>query len=203
PGQMCWVTGQGTNPTDIGENDVDNGRTSLTSPALDLTGMSDPTIGYWRWFYASGNQDDWFAVLISNDGGVTWATVDTTRGVHNHWEERTIRVADYLKPTAQMRVRFVAADLPPGTIVEAALDDFTTYDAALPNVGVPAAPAPRALALTAPRPNPARGPVRLTLELPRSGYARVEVLDLGGRLVRTLHAGAARAGAWRPGWGRA
>src|SRR5262249_34662095 len=67
PGQMCWVTGQGTNPTDIGENDVDNGRTSLTSPALDLTGMSDPTIGYCRWFYASGNHDDWFAGLISHD----------------------------------------------------------------------------------------------------------------------------------------
>ena len=200
PGQMCWVTGQGTNPADIGENDVDGGKTSLTSPPLDLTGMSDPTIGYWRWFYASGNQDDWFAVLISSDGGATWATVDTTYGAHNRWEERTIRVRDYVTPTGQVRVRFIAADTNPGGIVEAALDDFTTYDAALPNVEAPAAPDPRALRLTAPEPNPARGSVRLTLELPRPADVRVEVLDLAGRRVRPLHSGATSAGALALTW---
>jgi hypothetical protein len=200
PGTMCWVTGQGSDPNNISENDVDNGRTSLTSPALDLTGMSEPTIGYWRWFYASGNQDDWLAVLISNDGGASWVGVDTTRGVHNRWEERTIRVADYVAPANQVRVRFVAADLTPAGVVEAALDDFTAYDAALPNVGAPEAAAPRALRLAAPRPNPARGPVRLALELPRAGAARVEVLDLGGRRVRTLHSGAAPAGTLALSW---
>ena len=200
PGTMCWVTGQGTNPADIGEADVDNGKTSLTSPALDLTGMGEPRIGYWRWFYASGNQDDWFAVLISNDGGASWVPVDTTRGVHQRWEERTIRVADYVTPSSQVRVRFVAADLTPAGVVEAALDDFTTYDAALPNVGVPGALAPRALRLGAPRPNPARGATHVTLELPRAGDARVEVLDLGGRHVRTLHSGAAPAGAMSLVW---
>jgi choice-of-anchor B domain-containing protein len=195
PGQMCWVTGQGTNPADVGQNDVDNGKTSLTSPAFDVSGMSDARIGYWRWFYASGQSDDWFAVLISNDGGANWVSVDTTHGYHNHWEERTIRVADFVTPSAQVRVRFVAADLTPGTVVEAALDDFIVYDAALPNVGVPAAGGARTLALGAPRPNPARGALSLTLELPRAGNALVEVLDLAGRRVRTLHAGAAPAGA--------
>jgi flagellar hook assembly protein FlgD len=67
-------------------------------------------------------------------------------------------------------------------------------------VDVPAPPAPRALRLTAPRPNPARGAVRLTLELPRAGDARVDVLDLGGRRVRTLHAGAANAGPLPLAW---
>ena len=194
PGTMCWVTGQGTNPNDIGEADVDNGKTSLTSPPLDLAGMTEPRIGYWRWFYASGNQDDWFAVLISNDGGASWVPVDTTRGVHQRWEERTIRVADFVTPTSQVRVRFIAADETPAGVVEAALDDVTTYDAALPNVGAPGAGAPRALRLSAPRPNPAHGAVSLTLELPRAGGARVEVLDLSGRSVRTLHAGPAPAG---------
>ena len=200
PGQMCWVTGQGTNPADIGQNDVDNGKTSLTSPPIDVSGMSDPRIGYWRWFYASGQSDDWFAVLISNDGGANWVTVDTTRGVQNHWVERTIRVADFVTPSAQLRVRFIAADLTPGTVVEAALDDFIVYDAALPNVGVPAAGGARALALGAPRPNPARGAVSFTLELPRAGDALVEVLDVGGRRVRTLHSGAAPAGPMALAW---
>ena len=200
PGLMCWVTGQGTNPADIGQNDVDNGKTSLTSPALDVSGMSEPRIGYWRWFYASGQSDDWLAVLISNDGGTNWVPVDTTRGVQNHWVERTIRVADFVTPSSQVRVRFVAADLTPGSVVEAALDDFIVYAAALPNVGVPGAVSARTLALGAPRPNPARGAVSFMLELPRAGNALVEVLDVSGRRVRTLHSGAAPAGARALTW---
>jgi choice-of-anchor B domain-containing protein len=194
PGTMCWITGQGTDPGNIGENDVDDGQTSLTSPALNLGGMSEPRIGYWRWLYASGQDDDWLATLISGDGGVTWVTVDTTRGYHNRWEERAIRVADYVTPGPNVRVRFVAADLAPGSIVEAGIDDVITYDAAVPNVSVPPAGAPRALRLGPPRPNPARGAVSVALELPRAGEVRVVVLDAFGRRVRTLHRGAAPAG---------
>jgi hypothetical protein len=42
---------------------------------------------------------------------------------------------------------------------------------------------PGKLALLAPRPNPAHGPVRFTLELPGSGRVRVDVLDVAGRRV--------------------
>ncbi len=195
PGQMCWVTGQGTNPGSIGEQDVDNGKTSLTSPALDCTGMAQATIGYWRWLYTTGQNDDWLAVLISSNGGSTWVSVDTTFGVHNRWEERAIRVADYVTPTNQVKVRFIAADLTPASITEAAVDDFEIYDAANAFVGVPApATAPRTLRLGTPWPNPARGAVSTILELPRAGEATVEVLDVGGRVVRTLWRGPLAAG---------
>lgn len=43
--------------------------------------------------------------------------------------------------------------------------------------------APAKLALSAPRPNPARGPVRFTLDLPASGRVRVDILDVAGRRV--------------------
>ena len=46
PGVQCWVTGQ------VG--DVDGGRTTLWSPSLDLTALSNPYMSYWRWF--SNNQ---------------------------------------------------------------------------------------------------------------------------------------------------
>jgi len=42
---------------------------------------------------------------------------------------------------------------------------------------------PKALALFAPAPNPARGSVRFRLELPAVGRVRVDILDVGGRLV--------------------
>ena len=43
--------------------------------------------------------------------------------------------------------------------------------------------APKTFALLAPRPNPARGPVRMRLELPASGRVRVDILDVAGRRV--------------------
>ncbi len=51
-------------------------------------------------------------------------------------------------------------------------------------VGVPTV-APRALALSAPRPNPARVSVAFDLALPDDSPARVELLDVAGRVVRT------------------
>jgi hypothetical protein len=42
---------------------------------------------------------------------------------------------------------------------------------------------PATFALLAPRPNPARGSVRLTLELPATGRVRIDILDVAGRRV--------------------
>jgi hypothetical protein len=56
------------------------------------------------------------------------------------------------------------------------------------------------IALAPPAPNPARGPVQLTLALAGPGPARVEVLDLAGRRVRTLAAGPFPAGATPVPW---
>src|SRR5262249_47888066 len=37
-GTKCFVTGQGTDPTAVDQADVDDGKTTLTSPSYDLTG---------------------------------------------------------------------------------------------------------------------------------------------------------------------
>jgi choice-of-anchor B domain-containing protein len=201
PGTQCFVTGQGTTPNNIGEADVDNGRTTLISPPLDLTGMSQPAIGYWHWFYGPSEPDwDWLAVGISNDNGQTWTPVDTTRGMHNHWMEKTIRVADYVAPTAQVRVRFQAADYGVGGVVEAAIDDLTAYDAAAIPLAVGPSGGPTRLAFRAPSPNPARGVVRLSLEVPSPGGVRVELVDVTGRQLRVLHDGRAEAGRLSLSW---
>jgi choice-of-anchor B domain-containing protein len=204
-GTKCFVTGQGTTSVDPDEADVDYGVTTLTSPALDLTGMVRPTIGYWRWFYSwyvgtgQPEPDDGLAVLISNDNGATWVPVETTHGWHNHWEECAIAVADFVAPSAQMRLRFVASDLGNSSLVEAGVDDLTTYDAASGTADVPEG-APRALRFRAPWPNPARGAVSLVLEVPAPGVAEIELLDTAGRLVRTLYRTAAGAGAVEVRW---
>jgi choice-of-anchor B domain-containing protein len=210
-GTMCFVTENGTDTVMVHLADVDAGKTTLTTPALDLTGMSEPTIGYWRWFASfwpigtsSGHNGpdpaDYLAVLISNDDGATWTAVDTVRGLENHWTEDALRVEDYVTPTAQVKLRFVAADIGTDTGCEAGIDDLIAYDAAMTTVSVVPGPRAARLAFRAPRPNPASGSVSLVLEIPAAGEATVEVVDLVGRRVRTLHRGAVAAGPLALAW---
>lgn len=210
-GTMCFVTGQGTDTVNVEQADVDGGVTSLTTPALDLSGMSEATIGYWRWFtswwpiglstgHDGPDPNDFLAVLISNDGGASWTVVDTTRGNEGHWIEETIRVEDYVTPTAQVKLRFVAADTGFPTTCEAGIDDLVAYDAVTALVSVPEPAVATRLAFRAPWPNPTAGDVRFVLELPAAGEASVEIVDLAGRRVRTLHRGVAPAGPLTLAW---
>ncbi len=50
------------------------------------------------------------------------------------------------------------------------------------------------IALSAPSPNPSRGPVRFTLALPTDARTQLSVFDTQGRRVRSLHDGALAAG---------
>jgi hypothetical protein len=199
----CFVTGQAdSHEVDPDTPDLD-GRTTLTSPPLDVTFAGDPVIGYWRWFFsrslATGQPDDfdWLAVLISNDNGVTWTTVDTVRGMHNQWQQAAIRVRDHVIPSPQVRVRFVASDGGANTTVEAAIDDLTVYDTA----AALETPESRAMQLrfTAPWPNPGAGRVRFALSVPATRALTVEIVDLRGARVRRLHDGPA-TGALELSW---
>jgi len=119
----CWLTDNAD-----GNTDVDDGSTSLISPNLDATG-GDAYLCYLRWFSntegASPNQDV-FVVSISNDGGGSWTTLETVGPTgpeaDGGWFEACHRIADFVEPTAEIRVRFTAEDAAPGSIVEAAVD---------------------------------------------------------------------------------
>ncbi len=200
-GTTCWVTGQGTTPESIDEADVDGGTTTLTSPAFNLTSMSDPVIGYWRWFYGDGGLDDYLNLEISPNNGTNWYPVKQVTGVQNEWVEEAIHVAQYIAPSTQTKIRFIAHDgVGAPSVVEVAIDDVILYDGATPAVGVGPGAAPARLAFRTPWPNPARGEVRLTLALPAAGRADVEVVDLAGRRIATLHRGVAPAGSLALRW---
>lgn len=131
PGTICWVTGQGSVGGSLGEDDVDNGSTTLTTPVLDAGGLGEARISYWRWYSnhaGSSPHADVFQVDISDDGGASWTPVETVGPsgpeTEGGWTFHSLRVADYVNPTNQVRVRFVASDLGSGSIVEAAVDDF-------------------------------------------------------------------------------
>jgi choice-of-anchor B domain-containing protein len=187
----CFVTGLGAPGAAIGDHDVDTGITTLTSPNFNLTGIVDPTCAYYLWYVNDGNSfvDDVFTVQMSNNGGSSWTTVAIVSTSTYAWQRRQFRVADFLAPTATMKLRFIAADINQGSVVEAGIDDVSFYGAPA-TVGVPSIPgAPGAsatLALLGVRPNPARGAVQLAVAAGEGARVEGVVYDVRGRLVRTL-----------------
>jgi hypothetical protein len=137
PGVLCWVTGQGSVGGALGENDVDNGTTTLLSPVFDASGLGAPRIRYWRWYSNQTGAEpntDIFEVDISGNGGSTWTSVEVVGpsgvGSDGGWFEHEFAISDVLAPTANMRMRFVASDLAGGSIIEAAIDDIRGTDLA-------------------------------------------------------------------------
>jgi len=128
-GTQCFVTGNGGGSG--GNDDVDDGFTTLVSPRLDLSGLRRPELGYARWFADLSNADDEFRSFLSNDDGANWVALETLAGNHNAWETVSFRVDDYLEPTNAMRVMWIAEDDPNNSVLEAAVDDLsvTSYDA--------------------------------------------------------------------------
>lgn len=130
PGVNCWFTGQGSQGGSLGENDIDNGTTTLVSPAFDATGLAGVTLSYSRWYSNSTGaspNDDIFRIEASNDDGATWTTVETVgpggSESNGGWIAVEVVLSEVLTETATMRLRFVASDLGSGSLVEAAIDE--------------------------------------------------------------------------------
>ena len=125
-GTLCFVTGNGGGSA--GNDDVDEGPTTLISPRFDLSQVSSPEVNYARWYAATGS--DLFEVSISNDDGQSWVALESVTH-DNEWRTVSFRVAEFLTPSDRMRLRFVAQDVPNNSLVEAAVDELsvTIYDA--------------------------------------------------------------------------
>ncbi|MBL9121212.1 MAG: choice-of-anchor B family protein [Phycisphaerae bacterium] len=127
-GTKAWVTGQGDPGAAAGQADIDGGVTTLTSPRLFLAGVDDPVVSYWRWYSnnqgGNPNTDSW-PIEISNDGGAHWAQLELVTENAGAWVKRTFHVADFVQPTDNVYVRFVARDIGTAALVEAGIDDFT------------------------------------------------------------------------------
>ncbi len=122
----CYLTGN-----QQGDSDVDGGPTRLISPALDLSATVDPSLTYARWFSNDDGDGDRLDVEISNDGGANWSLVEST-GDTGGWAEYTVRVNDYVAPTANVVLRFSATDNPNNSVTEAAVDAIRVFETGCP-----------------------------------------------------------------------
>ncbi len=137
-GVNCWVT-DGRSGTSLGQFDVDGGKTTLKTPAINLGSASDPRVSYWRWYSNSAGSApnaDTFRIDIAPVGGA-WVNVETVgpagAQAAGGWYFHEFRVRDLLPALpASFTLRFVAEDIGSGSVVEAAIDDFLVVDQACP-----------------------------------------------------------------------
>ncbi len=122
-GGACFVTGNGGGSA--GTDDVDNGGTTLITPALRLAGVGPARISYARWFADFTQVDDALVVSISDDDGASWTTVETITGNQNQWNTSTFEVGDFVGQTDAVRLRFYTEDVPNNSFVEAAVDSLS------------------------------------------------------------------------------
>ena len=106
-------------------------------------------------------------------------------------------MGSFVSPGATLKVKFVAADSSTQGVVEAGIDDVVLYAYGTPTTSVSDK---SRLSLGTPWPNPAAGAVTFALELPAEGPLAVDVVDIAGRVVRSLRSGAAAAGSHMLSW---
>jgi choice-of-anchor B domain-containing protein len=122
---MCYVTGNTLN------EDVDGGTTRLLSPTIDLSQAPEARITYSRWLLSLVGTVDPLITEISANNGSTWTQVSSISPATGGWQQHTFRVADFITPTAQVRLRFSVADTGSST-TEAGIDAVTIVSPTAP-----------------------------------------------------------------------
>lgn len=180
-GSKCWIT-------ERGPRDVHDGKTTLQSPAYDLTGATIAKVKYWRWYSNRRVVDgDTLYVQVRNDGG-PWLYVENNPEPAQKWLRIEYDLIEtYGDDLGEVELRFTVINGAVYQDVEAALDDFviltdldnvTYVDGAGVNSGT------RLSCKVIP--NPFHSGTTINLRTPSTGPVHMTVHDVAGRLVATL-----------------
>lgn len=202
PGVTCFITGNTPVGGAAGDNDVDNGCTTLRSPIFDLSQAELAFVSYARWFMMGGaSADDVFRIEVSNNGGGTWQALETVSSFSPNWAEATVELSDLLPLTNQMQFRFIACDINTQGLTECGIDDFA-LEVFVPNdpTAIDDLPVAAGSVLETNAPNPMDSFTTLRFRLSNSSDARLAIYDASGRLVRTLVNGPLSSGSHQIGW---
>jgi hypothetical protein len=192
PGVMCFVTGNAPPGSAQWASNVDNGKTTLSSPVYDLSAYANLWLRYYRWYSNDTGvtevTDDW-VVDVSPDSGQSWVRIETLPASDRTWRFIERYIPDYITPTSSVQFRFVASDDDPSSIIEAALDDFsiTAYiDTTTTVVGSPSLP-PGLVRLDQNYPNPFNPETQIRIAIGGPGeIVTLRIYDVTGRAVASL-----------------
>lgn len=137
-GSDCFVTGNGGG--NAGDDDLDNGNTTLRSPLFDLTTYTNPYISFYTWFFNDGGQgtapNDSFTVYLSNGFDTVSLVRMNADSLQSEWAYHQFRVEDFVFKAINMRLLITAVDESPGHLVEVAIDKFMVVDSPSINTSV-------------------------------------------------------------------
>lgn len=186
----CWVTGNAQAVFGMDENDVDDGKTVLTTRTYDLRGMNAPILRYFRWFAnyqrQGGTGSGRWTSKISDDGGATWKSIEFSRQHDPQWAVQIVRLEQHVALTDKFVAQFTASDAAPGAIVEAALDDFEILESEGPVSSADALTSAHDVQLEQNYPNPFNPSTTISFTLPVRAQLRLSVQTLQGVEVATL-----------------
>jgi hypothetical protein len=188
PGEICFVTGNGSVGGAAGENDVDGGKTTLLTPVFDLSDAVSADITYWRWYTNDlGNNpgEDYWRVDVTADGQ-NWTSLENTLQSANSWNEFSFSLLDYVPLTEQVQIRFIATDDSPGSLVEAGVDDFMLSAARTPVTDASGGSLQLPSGLVSCHPNPFNPKMAVTYRVGSESRVELCVYDVQGREVRRL-----------------
>jgi choice-of-anchor B domain-containing protein len=159
-------------------DDVDGGVTLLTSPSMDLSSYTDPYLNFSYWFYCfHGNTpDDTLKIVVTNGfTAVVIAKLPAYENLFYQWVPMSIRLSDYIVPSATMQIVFRVSDNDPNVnITEAGIDYFYISNSNVLDVNS------SAMEEGVIYPNPTSG--NLTVKSAMS-IGDFELLDLNGKVV--------------------
>ena len=121
----CLITGLAAGASN-GANDVDDGQTSIQSPAIALPAGRPLTLTFGRYFahYSTATTADLFRVRVVGENGVpqtVYARPGSASSVAGAWATRTVNLDAWAGQTIQLRID--ALDAAPGSLIEAGVDN--------------------------------------------------------------------------------
>jgi glucose/arabinose dehydrogenase len=127
PSTNCLITGLSAGPS-TGSHDVDDGQTSIQSPAIALPAGATLTLTF-RFYFAhndNATNQDLFRVRVVGNNGVpqtVFARAGTADNVGGAWSARTVDLSAWAGQTIQLRVD--AIDGGAGSLIEAGFDNVS------------------------------------------------------------------------------
>ena len=110
-----------------GRNDLDNGTTSIESPAITLPPSGTLTLSFAFYFshLRNASSDDFFRASVVGPSGATavFQELGTAQLVPAAWATRSVDISGFAGQT--IRIRFEAADSGGSSLIEAGVDDVS------------------------------------------------------------------------------
>ena len=201
----CMLTDPGAPGQPPAEHSV-VGRTTLTSPPIPLADMLEARLRFQLWYVngiAGSAWQDPFLVEATTDRGATWHVLAAIRAPERGWQPVTIDLGQSLDLAAEeIQVRFVAADVISGTLLEAAVDDVRLEGTRGLGAGSGSGSSSgtRLVMLRQNVPNPFNPVTTISYQLQGSRQVKLTIHDAAGRLVRRLVDSRQDAGDYASTW---